>query len=97
MGESINATSRGVHLVITDSVSPFAVGKFTGPAIEIYLKSEKHRLNILRKYRKQVMSYIDEDDVVEALQQHSKSKNPNRRILYPDFENITEIYDFIWR
>ncbi|RZC34100.1 uncharacterized protein BDFB_009704, partial [Asbolus verrucosus] len=72
MGEHINKTASGVHLVITDSVSPFAVGKFTGPAIEILIKSEQNRIDLLSKYKKEIMNFIDEDDVIESLYLHSK-------------------------
>ncbi|KAK9702908.1 Lipase [Popillia japonica] len=38
MGEHITRNAKGMHLVITDSVSPFAVGPFTGPTIDILKK-----------------------------------------------------------
>ncbi|XP_015838834.2 lipase member H-A [Tribolium castaneum] len=79
MGEFVNRTSSGVHLVITDSVSPFAVGKFTGPAIEIFVKSELIRRDILEKYKKDVENFIDEDDVVESLYEHSRLKNEHSK------------------
>lgn len=42
MGEDVDVrSSKGMHLVITDSVPPFAIGRFTGPTIEIYLRNHE--------------------------------------------------------
>lgn len=41
MGEHVSFSARGVHLVITDSVAPFAVGKYTGPLVEIFIRNEE--------------------------------------------------------
>jgi pancreatic lipase-related protein 2 len=97
MGEHVNKTSSGVHLVITDSVSPFAVGKFTGPAIEIFVKSERHRADILAKYKKEIMSFIDEDDVIDSLYQHSQLNNKVRkRKIYKNLlGNFPELFDLL--
>lgn len=75
MGEHINTTNNGVHLVITDSVEPFAVGKYTGPSIEIYVKSENDRLEILNKYRAEISNHIDEDDLIEALSELTRQNH----------------------
>lgn len=48
MGEDVDKKAEGMHLVITDSVPPFAVGKFTGPTIDIYLRNyhiDKNKTN----------------------------------------------------
>lgn len=75
MGEHINTTNNGVYLVITDSVEPFAVGKYTGPSIEIYVKSENDRLEILNKYRAEISNHIDEDDLIEALSELTRQNH----------------------
>ncbi|KAG5898207.1 hypothetical protein JTB14_005587 [Gonioctena quinquepunctata] len=67
MGDLVKRSATGVHLVITESVSPYAVGKYEGPSIEIYLKSDSHRIDILQKYRDEVLEFIDEDDLLESL------------------------------
>ncbi|KAJ8935334.1 hypothetical protein NQ318_016627 [Aromia moschata] len=67
MGEHISRAARGVYLVITESVAPYAIGKYDGPEIEILLKSEKDRTDIIDKYKKQVIQYLDEDSLVEQL------------------------------
>nr|XP_023024633.1 inactive pancreatic lipase-related protein 1-like [Leptinotarsa decemlineata] len=67
MGDLVKRSSTGVHLVITESVSPYAVGKYDGPSIEIYLKSNLYRKDILKKYRRELLEFIDEDDLVESL------------------------------
>lgn len=50
-GDLANITSKGMHLVITGSVSPFAVGKFTGPSIEILKISDEQRKATMRKLK----------------------------------------------
>lgn len=84
-------------MVITDSVSPFAVGKFTGPAIEIFVKSERHRADIVAKYKKEIMSFIDEDDVIDSLYQHSQLNNKIRkRKIYKNLlGNFPELFDLL--
>lgn len=68
MGEHVNATAKGVHLVITDSVSPFAVGKYTGPLIEIFIRNiQLNPLIDTEKYRKEVSEFYDIDDYSENL------------------------------
>lgn len=67
MGDKVNRTALGVYLSITESVAPFAVGKYEGPNIEVYLKSELNRKTILEKYRKQIMEFMDEDDIMENI------------------------------
>lgn len=94
MGENVNKTATGVHLVITDSVSPFAVGKFTGPAIEILIKSERYRQAILEKFKKEVESIVDEDDVIDSLYQQMKLKKKgfNKTKIY---DNVDVILDLV--
>lgn len=53
-----------MYLVITESVAPYAVGKYDGPAIEILLKSNNDRTKILNKYKKEVLDYIDDEEYV---------------------------------
>ncbi|KAJ8966503.1 hypothetical protein NQ317_019648 [Molorchus minor] len=54
MGEYINKAANGVYLVITESVAPYAVGKYDGPDIEIFLKADKNRLDLLRDYKRRL-------------------------------------------
>lgn len=61
MGEHVNATSTGVHLVITESVAPFAIGKYTGPAIEIYLRANAQRKDVLKKYKRTIENFLQEE------------------------------------
>lgn len=68
MGEHVNSTAKGVHLVITDSVSPFAVGKYTGPLVEIYVRNINPQSVIdPEKYRKEISEFYDMDDLSESL------------------------------
>lgn len=62
-GEYVNETSRGMHLGITGSVSPFAVGKFIGPNIEIFK-------DIATKQRRQTMKKLMEidNDIYDVVQ-----------------------------
>lgn len=72
MGEHADRTVHGVHLVITESVAPYAVGKYTGPDIEIlFKKTENSRGEIWRRYRKEVMAMMDEEDVLQALEEQA--------------------------
>ena len=55
MGEDVNVSVRGMHLVITDSVPPFAVGKFSGPTIEIIRKKYTEMMvGEYERYKEQV-------------------------------------------
>lgn len=64
MGEHVNHTSRGMHLVITGSISPYALGKYTGPLIEIYFrKAERNRISDLHRFEADVNGWVDEDDL----------------------------------
>lgn len=69
MGEHVNFTSKGVHLVITDSVSPFAVGKYSGPAVEIFYVRNVNPNPVIdpEKYKKEISDYYDMDDLSESL------------------------------
>lgn len=100
MGEHVNSTFRGVHLVITDSVSPFAVGKYTGPLVEIFVRNVEHDPMVdVEKYRKEVSEFFDMDDLSEDLgdtQFHLPEDVPacfnfSREFLdfysFPDYEN----------
>lgn len=76
MGDHVNRTASGVYLTITESVAPFAVGIYEGPSIEILLyKSEWSRRNILEKYKKEILNFIDEDDVLENIYYTNKVGN----------------------
>ncbi|XP_018564368.1 uncharacterized protein LOC108905824 [Anoplophora glabripennis] len=96
IGEFISPHARGVYLVITESVSPYAVGKYDGPAIEILLKSDRDRSKILNKYKKEILEYIDEEYVIEQLYKKQEkdvrinSKLAEDVLLYDvtDFINI---------
>lgn len=64
MGEHVNKTVTGLYLVITSSVSPYALGKYTGPLIEIYFrKAERDRLRDFEKYQQYVGGWVDVDDL----------------------------------
>lgn len=65
MGDCVNKTATGVYLAITESVAPFAVGKYEGPSIEVLYKSEWNRKNILENYKKEIMKFLDEEDILE--------------------------------
>ncbi|XP_057670438.1 lipase member H-A-like [Diorhabda carinulata] len=80
IGEYIAKGVQGVYLVITESVSPFAVGKYEGPSVEILKQFEAHRMAILDKYKNIVIGYVDEDDLLDQLynQRNIKSKISNK-------------------
>lgn len=67
MGEDVNVSARGMHLVITDSVPPFAVGKFSGPTIEIIRKKYADMMvHEYERYKKRIggcSEYVIEDCV----------------------------------
>lgn len=69
MGEHVNSTAKGVHLVITDSVSPFAVGKYTGPLVEIYYtrSGAQPTVDYLEQNKKEVSEFYDLDDLPEGM------------------------------
>lgn len=77
-GEHVNKTAEGMHLVITGSVSPFAVGKFTGPAIEIFKNTtEEQRKEMFRqyihKYKEEVTEeFIDDEDLIDIFTQQNR-------------------------
>lgn len=61
MGEHVSKTANGMHLVITDSVSPFAVGPFTGPTIDILkAQSDKNRLSDIDRYKNTILDCTDD-------------------------------------
>lgn len=62
MGEHTNEEWKGVHLVITNSVSPFAVGKYTGPLIDIF----KSKYKLITKFKnKQADDALSTNVIVE--------------------------------
>lgn len=61
MGQHVNPNASGLHLVITESVAPFAIGKYTGPAIEILLRSNSQRVDALRKYKRTMEDFLYEE------------------------------------
>lgn len=66
MGEHVSKAAEGIYLVITDSVAPYAVGKFTGSLIEIFLtKMKKTRLFDLQRFKKDVETYVGLDDALD--------------------------------
>ncbi|VEN41306.1 unnamed protein product [Callosobruchus maculatus] len=56
MGEFINSTSSGVYLVITESVPPYAAGKYEGPNIEIVKEGPVD----WQKYENEILDNADE-------------------------------------
>lgn len=86
----------GIYLSITESVAPFAVGIYEGPNIEVYLKSELYRKDVLEKYRKQILDYMDEDDILEHIYYPKRSKNNFHKDLldvivpYSSFDDTTD-------
>ncbi|CAG9864880.1 unnamed protein product [Phyllotreta striolata] len=67
MGEYVRRAAQGVYLVITESVSPFAVGKYEGPSVEIFKSTEQYRRKVLDMYRKRMVGFVDEYDLFEQL------------------------------
>ncbi|XP_017769255.1 PREDICTED: uncharacterized protein LOC108557306 [Nicrophorus vespilloides] len=70
MGEYIDKAINGMYLVITDSVSPFAVGKFNGPTIDILLKHyEGNRLSDFERYKQELDNCDDNgnDNIVKNI------------------------------
>lgn len=65
MGEHVNRTASGMYLVITESIAPYAVGIYEGPNIEVLYKTEWNRIHILENCKKEVITYIDVDDILE--------------------------------
>nr|XP_022917694.1 lipase member I-like [Onthophagus taurus] len=56
MGDLTKKSATGMHLVITDSVSPFAVGKFTGPTIDIFKQNiETTRISDYERYKQMMI------------------------------------------
>lgn len=98
MGDKVNKTALGVYLSITESVAPFAVGIYEGPNIEVYLKSELNRKTILEKYRKQIMEFMDEDDILENIYYTKSSESKFHKDLldvivvpYSSADNIIDL------
>lgn len=66
MGEHVDKSAEGMYLVITDSVAPYAVGKFTGSLIEIFLaKMRRTKLADLARFKKEVESCVDLNEGVD--------------------------------
>ncbi|CAH0555101.1 unnamed protein product, partial [Brassicogethes aeneus] len=71
MGENVSWKSSGMYLVLTESVSPFAVGKYVGPLVEILKKiSEKDRKELLNKYQKKIIEFIEDDELTQESSKH---------------------------
>lgn len=83
MGEYVDRAVRGMQLVITDSVPPFAVGQFTGPTIDIlYRQHELNRIEDFERYKNE-LEQCDVNDINEAL------AIENAPVLYEEeFEHI---------
>lgn len=80
----MNKTARGMHLVITDSVSPFAVGKFTGPLIEIYYKkNEQNRIADYGTYKTKTGNCSILHDLEEEIKRRQKE-----RYTLEDFDDL---------
>ncbi|XP_072380344.1 lipase member H-A-like isoform X1 [Diabrotica undecimpunctata] len=82
MGEYVKISALGVHLVITESVSPFAVGKYDGPSVEILKNYETQRLQVLNKYKDYVVGYVYEDELLEQLSYPENIKSQLDNELY---------------
>lgn len=74
MGEYVKRSAQGVYLVITESVSPYAIGKYDGPSVEIFKIFEKYRTDVLNRYRKYVVGYVDEYELFEQLNDGDNKK-----------------------
>lgn len=81
MGEWVRPTEKGVYLTITESVSPYAVGKYNGPDIEIYLKSELARVNLLQIYQQHLFHPHNVNDLLDEAS-------------FNEFNQLDRIYDF---
>lgn len=89
LGENINQRNRGMYLVITESVPPYAVGKFTGTTIEILkTKNEINRLSDFERYRKLVEGCVN----VEDMEINTSKTNKIDKFDQEDFEEIFDIY-----
>lgn len=87
-----------MYLVITESVAPYAVGKYDGPAIEIFLKSNRDRSKILNKYKKEVMDYIDDEEyVIEKLTQKKDAKVKMNAKLADEvlLYDVTDVFNIV--
>lgn len=97
MGEHVSKAAEGLYLVITDSVAPYAVGKFTGSLIEIFLsKMKKTRLFDLRRFKKEVESCADiEGGLDEAFYdlRNLKHQKKEPRDGYYKYNYAQDVYD----
>lgn len=85
MGEHVNITNTGVHLVITESVSPYAIGKYTGPTIEI-IKLDQKRSTVLSDYAKTMDTYLDDENMSHTLYHQHRVKKYLNDILTEDLD-----------
>ncbi|CAH1170534.1 unnamed protein product, partial [Phaedon cochleariae] len=67
MGDRVDPTASGMYLVITESVPPYAVGRYEGSNVEIYFKSNQDRLAILKNYKEEVSKFFDVDDLIDRV------------------------------
>lgn len=82
MGDHVSRSAFGVYLTITESVSPFAVGKYEGPSFEVYFyKAYWNRRKILDDYKKEVLYFMDEADVLEESYYNQISINSYESLL----------------
>lgn len=95
MGEHVNKSASGVYLTITESVAPFAAGKYVGPSIEIIIyKSDWNRKNILTEYKNEILNYVG-DDIFDVTSENNEALNFQQYFLDKLFsasnvENIVE-------
>lgn len=87
----------GIHLTITESVSPFAVGKYEGPSIEVYFyMANRNREIILSNYYKEMSNFMDEVDILESVnlesnQDFDDQKKKNYEVL--SFSNTDNFFE----
>lgn len=94
MGEHVNRTASGMYLVITESVAPYAVGIYEGPSIEVLYKSEWNRIYVLENCKKEVLNFIDVDDILENVYISKTETNDvlNSCSTLPISDNVIENY-----
>lgn len=84
-GDKVSRDARGFHLIITSSVAPFAVGKFTKPLIEILrtkMDQERNRYRSEIEHNNQLRRYISE--IIDIDNDFVEDLNEINRVV-PDF------------
>lgn len=86
MGEDVDINSDGMHLIITDSVPPFAVGKFTGPTIDILFRNNLLQNEVNEK------NYEDNREKLQNLYRDYFNLHNFDDMFSNDFQHFNETY-----